>query len=124
MPNLLTAAWVLAFCWLVMVVGALVRPSGRGAGGQVPFDGGEVPRGRPWVRYASHIHLPIIAVGLFGVTTLMLFPVLIDFRTWVLEGRGGRALIVVGVYIFALSVALAYSWRKKDLEWKRGNGDA
>ena len=118
-------ASVLAF--LVVAVGFLavnlllwkiLRPSRFSEEKLTTYECGENPVGSAWVQFNIRFYVFALIFIIFDVEAVFLLPWAVVFRR--LADEQGLLPFVEGlVFIVILVVALAYVWRKGDLEWVR-----
>jgi NADH-quinone oxidoreductase subunit A len=114
-------ASVLAF--LVVAVGFLavnlllwkiLRPSRFSEEKLTTYECGENPVGSAWVQFNIRFYVFALIFIIFDVEAVFLLPWAVVFRD-----MGMLAFVEGLVFIGILVVALAYVWRKGDLEWVR-----
>jgi NADH-quinone oxidoreductase subunit A len=114
-------AAILAF--LVVAVGFLVvnlllwkvlRPSRFSEEKLTTYECGENPVGSAWVQFNIRFYVFALIFIIFDVEAVFLLPWAVVFKE-----LGMLAFVEGLVFIFILVVALAYVWRKGDLEWVR-----
>jgi len=114
-------AAVLAF--LVVAVGFLVvnllvwkvlRPSRPSEEKNTTYECGENPTGSAWIQFNIRFYVFALIFIVFDVEAVFLLPWAVVFRQ-----LGLLAFVEGLVFIAILVVALAYVWRKGDLEWIR-----
>ena len=114
-------AAVLAF--LVVAVGFLVvnlliwkvlRPSRPSEEKNTTYECGENPTGSAWIQFNIRFYVFALIFIIFDVEAVFLLPWAVVFRQ-----LGLLAFVEGLVFIAILVVALAYVWRKGDLEWIR-----
>lgn len=97
---------------VALTFGRFVRPHNPYAEKSSPYESGIKPVGDAQVRY--HVAYYIIALEfiIFDVETVFLYPwaVALDELGWV-------GLNMMLIFIGILALGLAYSWKKKVLEW-------
>jgi NADH:ubiquinone oxidoreductase subunit 3 (subunit A) len=112
---------VLAF--IVVAVGFLVvnliawkvlRPSRFSEEKLTTYECGENPTGSAWVQFNIRFYVFALIFIIFDVEAVFLLPWAVVFRE-----LGMLAFVEGLVFIAILAVALAYVWRKGDLEWVR-----
>jgi len=117
-------AAILAF--LVVAVGFLVvnlivwkilRPSRFSEEKLTTYECGENPTGSAWVQFNIRFYVFALLFIIFDVEAVFLLPWAVVFRE--LSHEGPLVLMEGLVFIAILAVALAYVWRKGDLEWVR-----
>ena len=124
LPNsgmLASYAGVLAF--IVVVLGFLVvnllvwkvlRPSRFSEEKLTTYECGENPTGSAWIQFNIRFYVFALIFIIFDVEAVFLLPWAVVFRE-----LGMLAFVEGLVFIAILAVALAYVWRKGDLEWVR-----
>ena len=114
-------AAVLAF--IVVALGFLVvnllawkvlRPSRFSEEKLTTYECGENPTGSAWVQFNIRFYVFALIFIVFDVEAVFLLPWAVVFRE-----LGMLAFVEGLVFIGILVVALAYVWRKGDLEWVR-----
>ena len=76
------------------------------------YECGEEPIGVGWVRFHVRYYLYALVYIIFAVETVFLFPWAVVFRE-----MGLFAFAEMMIFIGILLVGLAYTWKKKALEW-------
>jgi NAD(P)H-quinone oxidoreductase subunit 3 len=109
--------------FLFMVVGLLaftlvlwwvIRPSRFSEEKLTTYECGENPSGPAWIQFNIRFYVFALIFIIFDVEAVFLLPWAVVFR------KLGLLAYVEGlVFIGILVVALAYVWRKGDLEWVR-----
>jgi NADH:ubiquinone oxidoreductase subunit 3 (subunit A) len=109
--------------FLVIIVGFLVfnllfwkviRPSRHSEEKLTTYECGENPQGSAWVQFNIRFYVFALLFIIFDVEAVFLLPWAVVFK------RLGPLAFAEGlVFIGILVVALAYVWRKGDLEWVR-----
>jgi NADH:ubiquinone oxidoreductase subunit 3 (subunit A) len=109
--------------FLVVVVGFLafnlvfwkvIRPSRYSEEKLTTYECGENPTGSAWIQFNIRFYVFALIFVVFDVEAVFLFPWAVVFK------RLGFMAFAEGlVFIAILAVALAYVWRKGDLEWVR-----
>ena len=114
-------AGVLAF--IVVALGFLVvnllawkvlRPSRFSEEKLTTYECGENPVGSAWIQFNIRFYVFALIFIIFDVEAVFLLPWAVVFRE-----LGMLAFLEGLVFIAILVVALAYVWRKGDLEWVR-----
>jgi NADH:ubiquinone oxidoreductase subunit 3 (subunit A) len=118
---LATHSAVLTF--LLVVVGLLVftlglwwaiRPARFSEEKLTTYECGENPTGSAWIQFNIRFYVFALIFLVFDVEAVFLLPWAVVFRE-----LGLLAYVEGLVFIGILVVALAYVWRKGDLEWVR-----
>jgi len=114
-------AAILAF--LVVAIGFLavnlllwkvLRPSRFSEEKLTTYECGENPVGSAWIQFNIRFYVFALIFIIFDVEAVFLLPWAVVFRN-----LGMLAFVEGVVFIAILVVALAYVWRKGDLEWVR-----
>ena len=109
--------------FLVIIVGFLVfnllfwkviRPSRHSEEKLTTYECGENPQGSAWVQFNIRFYVFALLFIIFDVEAVFLLPWAVVFKR-----LGFLAYLEGLVFIGILVVALAYVWRKGDLEWVR-----
>ena len=109
--------------FLVVVIGFLavnlllwwfIRPSRFSEEKLTTYECGENPQGSAWIQFNIRFYVFALIFIVFDVEAVFLLPWAVVFR------KLGMVAFSEGlVFIVILAVALAYVWRKGDLEWVR-----
>jgi len=92
----------------------LIRPSRLSEEKLTTYECGENPEGTAWVQFNIRFYVFALIFVVFDVEAVFLLPWAVVFK------KLGMLAFVEGlVFIGILVVALAYVWRKGDLEWVR-----
>jgi NADH:ubiquinone oxidoreductase subunit 3 (subunit A) len=97
-----------------LVLWKILRPSRFSEEKLTTYECGENPTGSAWVQFNIRFYVFALIFIIFDVEAVFLLPWAVVFRE-----LGPLAFIEGLVFIFILVVALAYVWRKGDLEWVR-----
>ena len=127
MPSALSADFLTGYssvlAFLLVVVGFLVvnlivwwiiRPYRHSEEKLTTYECGENPTGSAWVQFNIRFYVFALIFIIFDVEAVFLLPWAVVFRQ-----LGPLAFVEGLVFIAILVVALAYVWRKGDLEWVR-----
>ncbi|SDZ45833.1 NADH-quinone oxidoreductase subunit A [Evansella caseinilytica] len=95
-----------------LTFGRLLRPKNPYAEKITTYESGISPTGDAQIRYHVAYYIVALEFVIFDVETVFLYPwaVALDQLGWV----GLNAMII---FIAILGLGLAYSWKKKVLEW-------
>ena len=105
---LLGSALVLLFLVLTSVLG----PKLRFAEKQEPFECGEHPIVSPYQRFNVKFYMVAISFIIFDVEMVFLYPWAVVFKELAWYGFIGML-----IFLFMLTVGLAYEWMKGGLDW-------
>jgi NAD(P)H-quinone oxidoreductase subunit 3 len=117
------AAHSVILSFLFIVVGLLaftlvlwwaIRPSRFSEEKLTTYECGENPSGPAWIQFNIRFYVFALIFIIFDVEAVFLLPWAVVFRE-----MGLLAYVEGLVFIGILVVALAYVWRKGDLEWVR-----
>jgi NADH-quinone oxidoreductase subunit A len=103
-----------AFLVVNLVVWKVIRPSRFSEEKLTTYECGENPTGSAWVQFNIRFYVFALIFIIFDVEAVFLLPWAVVFRE-----LGPLAFVEGLVFILILVVALAYVWRKGDLEWVR-----
>ena len=107
----------ISFVVLVLGISRLLRPHNPRPEKLTTYECGENPQGSAWIQFNIRFYVFALIFIIFDVEAVFLLPWAVVFRN-----MGDQAMLafVEGlVFIAILVVALAYVWRKGDLEWVR-----
>ena len=105
---------VVGFVAVNLVVWWLIRPSRHSEEKLTTYECGENPQGSAWIQFNIRFYVFALIFIIFDVEAVFLLPWAVVFRE-----LGVLAWLEGLVFIAILAVALAYVWRKGDLEWVR-----
>jgi NADH:ubiquinone oxidoreductase subunit 3 (subunit A) len=104
----------LGFLVVNLVVWKVLRPSRFSEEKLTTYECGENPTGSAWIQFNIRFYVFALIFIIFDVESVFLLPWAVVFRE-----MGMLAFVEGLVFIGILLVALAYVWRKGDLEWVR-----
>ncbi len=105
---------VIGFVAVNLVLWWFIRPSRFSEEKLTTYECGENPQGSAWIQFNIRFYVFALIFIVFDVEAVFLIPWAVVFR------KLGIVAFVEGlVFIVILAVALAYVWRKGDLEWVR-----
>jgi NADH:ubiquinone oxidoreductase subunit 3 (subunit A) len=105
---------VIGFVAVNLALWWLIRPSRFSEEKLTTYECGENPQGSAWIQFNIRFYVFALIFIVFDVEAVFLIPWAVVFR------KLGMVAFVEGlVFIAILAVALAYVWRKGDLEWVR-----
>jgi NADH-quinone oxidoreductase subunit A len=107
-------ATVVGLLLFALVLWAALRPSRHSEEKLTTYECGETPVGNAWVQFNIRFYVFALIFVVFDVEAVFLLPWATVFRE-----LGPLAYFEGLVFIAILVVALAYVWRKGDLEWVR-----
>jgi NADH-quinone oxidoreductase subunit A len=105
---------VVGFVAVNLVLWKIIRPSRFSEEKLTTYECGENPTGSAWIQFNIRFYVFALLFIIFDVEAVFLLPWAVVFRQ-----LGPRAFAEGIVFIAILGVALAYVWRKGDLEWVR-----
>jgi NADH:ubiquinone oxidoreductase subunit 3 (subunit A) len=104
----------LGFLVVNLIAWKVLRPARFSEEKLTTYECGENPTGSAWVQFNIRFYVFALIFIIFDVEAVFLLPWAVVFREL------GMVAFVEGlVFIAILAVALAYVWRKGDLEWVR-----
>src|SRR5262245_49463949 len=104
----------IGFLVVNLLVWWLIRPRRLSEEKDTTYECGESPEGSAWVQFNIRFYVFALIFIVFDVEAVFLFPWAAVFRE-----LGKLAFLEGLVFIAILVVALAFVWRKGDLEWVR-----
>ena len=104
----------IAFLVFNLGVWYVIRPRRFSEEKLTTYECGENPTGSAWVQFNIRFYVFALIFIIFDVEVVFLLPWAVVFRE-----LGLLAFVEGLVFILILLVALAYVWRKGDLEWVR-----
>ena len=105
---------VVGFLALNLVLWWIIRPSRASEEKLTTYECGENPTGSAWIQFNIRFYVFALIFIIFDVEAVFLLPWAVVFK------KLGLLAFAEGlVFIAILVVALAYVWRKGDLEWVR-----
>jgi NADH:ubiquinone oxidoreductase subunit 3 (subunit A) len=123
LPSGMLTSYAVVLAFIVVALGFLVvnliawkvlRPSRFSEEKLTTYECGENPTGSAWVQFNIRFYVFALIFIIFDVEAVFLLPWAVVFRD-----LGMIAFVEGLVFIGILVVALAYVWRKGDLEWVR-----
>ena len=82
-----------------------------------PYECGIPSEGAENERFSVKFYLVAVSFILFDIETVFLIPWGLQFKGFVEAGDGLYTLAVGGIFLFILTLGLAYDWRKGLLDW-------
>ena len=107
-------AVAVGFLVVNLLVWKVIRPSRFSEEKLTTYECGENPVGSAWIQFNIRFYVFALIFIIFDVEAVFLLPWAVVFRE-----LGMLAYLEGLVFIAILVVALAYVWRKGDLEWVR-----
>lgn len=102
------------FLAVALVLWKVLRPARFSEEKLTTYECGENPQGSAWVQFNIRFYVFALIFVIFDVEAVFLLPWAVVFKK-----IGWLAYVEGMVFIGILLVALAYVWRKGDLEWVR-----
>src|SRR5262245_49317466 len=110
---------VVGFLVVNLVLWWVIRPSRYSEEKLTTYECGENPTGSAWIQFNIRFYVFALIFIVFDVEAVFLLPWAVVFKE-----LGMLAFLEGLVFIAILVVALAYVWRKGDLEWVRAEDRA
>jgi len=104
----------LALPLTMIIINALLGPKMLGEKRDVTYESGVAPIQTAWMQFGASYYLFALIFLAFDVDVLYLFPVLLAYQ----KGTGFSELIELFIFLFILTLAIAYAWRKGVFKWK------
>ena len=102
---------------LMLGLGLLLRPSNPETRKLSTYECGEPPSGSAWINFNIRFYLIALVFVIFDVEVAFVYPVVVAFREYVLQGKALLVLTELFVFVGILFVGLIYVWAKQDLDW-------
>lgn len=100
---------------LVMVTfNALIAPNSIGGKKTATYESGMAPIRTAWMQFGASYYLFALIFLAFDVDVLYLFPVLLIYQ----KGAGFSELVGLIIFLFLISLAIVYAWRKGVFQWR------
>jgi len=107
------------FIFAALTFGRLLRPRVDQNIKLETYECGEHPIHQAWFNFNPRFYIIALVFLIFDVEVAFTFPVGVAFKRWVQTGHGAIAFAEIFLFVAILALALAYVWRKGDLEWIR-----
>lgn len=117
------AALAVVFVAGMLALSGLLRPENPEPVKLSTYECGEEAEGPAWMNFNLRFYRIALIFVIFDVEVAFLYPVATVFRDWVLSGRGGLALLEIGVFLAVLFTGLVVVWVRGDLEWQRDTAE-
>ena len=103
-----------AFVVFLLLLSRVMRPFAPGADKASIYECGERPTGSPWIKFNIRFYVVALIFVVFDVEVVLLYP-------WatIYKEMGVVSFVYLLIFLVSLIEALAYVWKKKDLEWVR-----
>ena len=117
--NVLVFASVgLAFVFVNMILGSIIRPKREGDQGLETYECGEETIGEAWIQFDIRYYTVALIYVIFAVEIAFLFPWAIVLNEALNDPAIGSYALVKGViFVTILFLGLAAVWAKGDLDW-------
>ncbi|MDM7916147.1 MAG: NADH-quinone oxidoreductase subunit A [Candidatus Eisenbacteria bacterium] len=102
------------FAAFTLGLGKILRPFAPGAEKQSIYECGERPVGSPWIKFNIRFYVVALIFVVFDVEIVLLYPWATVFKQ-----MGVVSFVYLLIFLVSLLEALAYVWKKGDLEWVR-----
>jgi NADH:ubiquinone oxidoreductase subunit 3 (subunit A) len=109
----------LGFLVTALVLWKVLRPSRFSEEKLTTYECGENPQGSAWIQFNIRFYVFALIFVIFDVEVIFLLPWAVAYRSHIAEGLGPLVYAEGLLFVLILLVALAYVWRKGDLEWVR-----
>ena len=98
----------------MVIINFVLGPRVFGEKRLITYESGMAPIGTAWMQFGASYYLFALIFLAFDVDVLYLFPVLLVYQ----KGTGVSELIEFILFLFLLSLAIIYAWRKGVFKWK------
>ncbi|MCE5230128.1 NADH-quinone oxidoreductase subunit A [bacterium] len=107
-----------------LLFGWLVRPRRKQKQKASIYECGEPTIGSAWIRFNSRFYNVALVYLLFDVEVVVLVPAALVLRELARNGVAVAPLIAILVFLFVLTLGLAYEWRWGNLDWISADEEA
>jgi len=98
----------------MVIINFVLGPRIYGKKRLVTYESGMPPIGTAWMQFGASYYLFALIFLAFDVDVLYLFPVLLAYQ----KGTAGSELIEFFIFLFLISLAIIYAWRKGVFKWR------
>ncbi|MBI4765098.1 MAG: NADH-quinone oxidoreductase subunit A [Deltaproteobacteria bacterium] len=98
----------------MIIINFVLGPRIWGEKREVTYESGVAPLRTAWMQFGASYYLFALIFLAFDVDVLYLFPVLLAYQ----KGTAFSELIELFVFLFILTLAIVYAWRKGVFKWK------
>ena len=98
----------------MVIINFVLGPRIFGEKRLVAYESGMPPIRSAWMQFGASYYLFALIFLAFDVDVLYLFPVLLAYQ----RGTGGFELIELFIFLFLISLAIVYAWRKGAFRWR------
>ncbi|HAK59510.1 MAG TPA: NADH-quinone oxidoreductase subunit A [Nitrospiraceae bacterium] len=105
--------------FLTMVLVRIIAPYRPNPEKLTTYECGEDPIGTGWINFNARFYLIAILFIIFDVELILIYPVIVNFRNYLLAGKGLLVFIEIFLFIGILFLGLIYAWKNGYLEWLR-----
>jgi NAD(P)H-quinone oxidoreductase subunit 3 len=104
----------LALPVVMVTLNSLIGPNYRGKRRGETYESGVAPIRTAWIQFGASYYLFALIFLAFDVDVLYLFPVLLTYQ----RGTGYVELVELFIFLFIISLAIVYAWRKGVFQWR------
>ncbi len=104
----------LALPVVMVALNSLIGPNYRGKRRGETYESGVAPIRTAWIQFGASYYLFALIFLAFDVDVLYLFPVLLSYQ----RGTGFAELVELFIFLFIISLAIVYAWRKGVFQWR------
>jgi NADH-quinone oxidoreductase subunit A len=104
----------IALSLIMVTFNALIGPRFMGEKKTETYESGMAPIKTAWMQFGASYYLFALIFLAFDVDVLYLFPVLLTYQ----KGSGIHELIELFIFLFLISLAVVYAWRKGVFIWR------
>ncbi len=107
----------LLFVYISLAVVKLLAPYRPNPEKNSTYECGEEPVGSGWINFNARFYLIAILFIVFDVEIVLVIPVIVNYRDYILAGNGPVAFTEIFLFVFILFLGLIYAWKNDYLEW-------
>lgn len=109
----------LFFVYFNMLLVKLVAPRRPNREKNATYECGEEPFGSGWINFNARFYLIAILFIIFDVEIVLVLPVAVNYRSYIMSGKGIAAFTELFIFVSILFLGLVYAWKNGYLEWLR-----
>lgn len=102
-----------------MTLVRILAPQRPNSEKNMTYECGENPIGSGWINFNARFYLIAILFIIFDVEIILIFPVIANFRDYIIAGIGITAFAEIFLFVAVLFLGLIYAWANGYLEWLR-----
>ncbi|MFH1844505.1 MAG: NADH-quinone oxidoreductase subunit A [bacterium] len=118
LPLVLVISIAVVFAALFLGISSWLGPKRPSPLKNSTYECGVPPRSTTQIRFFVRFFLVALLFLLFDLEAVFLYPWVVLYRQFLVDGRAVFALGEMGVFVTVLLVGFIYVWKKGGLEWQ------